>query len=243
MGTSPADVLRSVHALRRSLDPRYDVQIKVTNDLGEVRIITCRYESGFENAVDDEHRGPLLQKIPLKFMAFDPLWYDDEDLSFDVGMELPTQEFFSSEGVSWFSVPGGMTAGWRIETLGLMDAGESVTLYNPGDVDAYPVWTVTGPGGGLQLRNLTTGDSFRLNYTLDAGEVVTIDTNRGSRTIMSDNGTNLRPWLDAVERSLWTLQPGNNEIVVDINLQQFESLFTLGATEIAMAATPAYWGI
>ena len=243
MGSSSADVLRSIHALRRSLDPRADVQIKVTNDLGETRILTCRYESGFENAVDDEHRGPNMIKIPLKFMAFDPLWYGDDNVVFDMSMELPTQKFFSSEGVAWFTEPGGMVGGWRIENFGLTDRGQTLDIYNPGDVDAYPIWAVKGPGSQPSFQNITTGNSLRIDYSLDDGEVMTIDTREGHRTISSSNGTNLRPYLDDAWRSLWTLAPGNNEIIIDLALPINQSLFSLGATEITMTATPAYWGI
>ena len=72
---------------------------------------------------------------------------------------------------------------WRL-------GGESALGYrdiinNKGDTTAYPVWTITGPGKVPVIRNITTGESFSINYDLIAGEAVVIDANMNAHTCAS----------------------------------------------------------
>lgn len=84
------------------------------------------------------------------------------------------------------------------------------TVRNTGNGDAYPIWTITGPGVPT-LSNVTTQREFSLGVTLSAGEVVTVDT-RPTRQSAID-GTGADRWGDLVKtspRDLWTLIPGTN---------------------------------
>ena len=86
---------------------------------------------------------------------------------------------------------------------------------NSGNGDAYPIWTVRGPGTPT-LSNLTTGRSFSLT-TLEAGEEITVDTRPARQSAVDADGADR--WTDLVKtspRDLWTLVPGRNELNLEI---------------------------
>jgi hypothetical protein len=106
----------------------------------------------------------------------------------------------------------------------------TTTVVNDGDADAWPVWTLTGPGTPT-LTNTTTGLSFGLDVALSAGEVVTVDTRPTMQSAV--DGLDANRWADltrANPRSLWQLVPGTNLL----NLQMTGST---SATVISMSYT------
>jgi hypothetical protein len=81
---------------------------------------------------------------------------------------------------------------------------------NPGEVDAWPVWTITGPATVITATNVSTGQSFVLTKTLAAGELVTITTQRP--TVRGPLGENLVNALNWPSCYLWPLIPGTNQV-------------------------------
>lgn len=84
------------------------------------------------------------------------------------------------------------------------------TVTNTGNGDAYPIWTITGPGVPT-LTNGTTGREFSLDVTLGSGEVITVDTRPAQQSAVDQDGDDR--WGDLVKtspRDLWTLVPGAN---------------------------------
>lgn len=134
----------------------------------------------------------------LLFRAFDPFWYDTTTV---------TSPFTTGTTASFFPI-----FPWRLASS---EVFADATVVNDGDVDAWPVWTITGPGSGLVLRNLTTGKVLSLNRTLLAGEIVTIDTTPGVKTVTLNDGTNLFGLL--TDRQLWPLARGTNSIRVELS--------------------------
>jgi hypothetical protein len=90
------------------------------------------------------------------------------------------------------------------------------TVRNTGNGPAYPIWTITGPGIPT-LSNATTGREFSLDVTLEAGEVITVDTRPTRQSAVDQDGTDR--WGDLVRsspRDLWTLVPGDNVLVLEL---------------------------
>lgn len=87
--------------------------------------------------------------------------------------------------------------------------GETV-IDNPGDVVAWPTWTIVGPASQIEATNSTTGDAFTLTTAIDTGEVVTITTERP--TVRDNAGANIVSALNWPSAVLWGLLPGSNEI-------------------------------
>ena len=98
--------------------------------------------------------------------------------------------------------------------------GDTV-LTNPGDVEAWPTWTVTGPATLVTVTNVDTGEAFSVdpNATgithgnLVAGETVVVNTDPPSVRFGTDNWAGALNWPAA---QLWGLPPGDS--AVDFNL-------------------------
>jgi hypothetical protein len=86
------------------------------------------------------------------------------------------------------------------------------TITNSGDADAWPAWTISGPGTPT-LANLTTGRSFAFATALTTGQQRIVTTQPGLQSAIDGSGTDW--WADLVKsspRDLWQLVPGVNEL-------------------------------
>jgi phage-related protein len=190
----------AVRRLVAVMDPiRGEGKIRVTGPGGDQRELNCRYRAGLELA---ERLGmtsaPLMQRAPLVFWAADPYWYpvSDEVAEYTIGAAT----------TSWFPFPP--------LRLGTSELFTDATVVNVGDVEAWPVWQITGPGSAIVLRNATTGALLELSTTL-VGETVTIDTRPGAKSVLLSDGTNLFGSLSD-SSSLWNFARGANQIRVEM---------------------------
>lgn len=195
----------ALRTLQRSMmytaDPtRGEGIIRVTSPLGDVREIGCRYITGFETEEEPGVSGPTMQQSDVTFRAFDPYWRDQSDVSqtFTIGTPPSFFPFF----------PLRLTSS---------EIAVDDTVTNDGDVPAWPVWTITGPGNIISLQNLTTGRSMVLQTaSLGIGESITVDTRPSKlyptgKTILKQDGTSL--FSDQSSTSaLWALAVGANAI-------------------------------
>lgn len=108
---------------------------------------------------------------------------------------------------------------------------EASTVFNPGNVEAWPVWTLTGPADELIATNVTTGKTFELVYELLAGETITIVTRPD--VITGPGGINLINALEWPDSDLWRLEPGTNEV-------EFQVLGSAAGTRIDIEFYPRY---
>lgn len=194
------DILRGI---MRTFDPtRGDGILRVLTPDAVERDLNCRYQGGFEIIEAPPQRGispeQSAQQGLLVFRAFDPYWYDT----------IPFTATYTAGVVtgSFFPIPNPITGSFI--TLVSSTVFTTVTIDLDADVDSWPVWTITGPGTDIALRNLTTGEFISLSagggLTLGAGEVATIDTRRGVKTMTLADGTNLFPYLTNAS-TLWPL--------------------------------------
>lgn len=105
------------------------------------------------------------------------------------------------------------------------------TVTNSGSTDAYPIFTLTGPGLLYQLVNETTGKRIYFNnFTLLADEVVTLTISPQGATFESSfRGNVADAILEGSDETEFVLKPGSNTL----------SLFISDAT----AAAKALWDI
>lgn len=206
-GATLTEVRAALRGVMRTFDPtRGDGTLRVTTPDGVERELTCRYQGGFEIVEGPPARGisptQAAQTGILVFRGFDPYWYDT----------TPFTATYSTgeQSGSFFPIPNATTGSFV--TLVASEVVATVTIDLDTDLDAWswPVWTITGPGSGLVLRNLTTGQvlDFTNNggMSLSAGEVATLDLRPGVKTLTKDDGTNLYPYLTNASE-LWALGP------------------------------------
>lgn len=183
------------------MDPtRGEGKLRVTSPVGDQREITCLYAAGLEGDEKDEVSGPGFQAFPVAYTAYDPYWYDIS----------PTGKTFSVVAVANFFpiFPLHLTASQLV-------VDDTVT--NNGDVETWPVWTITGPGTDINLLNLTTGQTLDFTATLGTGESITVDTNPNIKSVTLGDGSNVYSLVDWTVSSLWPLARGVNAVRLEMS--------------------------
>lgn len=184
------------------LDPvRGDGALRVTAPGGDQREIICRYSDGLERLVEDDVSDLYGHaRAVLHFVTEQPYWQDASDTVQSWTLLSSLATFFP-----FFPL-----------RLSGSEVFADATVTNDGNVEAWPVWTIGGPGSSPILRNLTTGDMLSLPVTLLAGESVTIDTRPGAKTVTKQDGTSLFGSL-ASPPALWPLAQGSNSIRIEMS--------------------------
>jgi phage-related protein len=209
-----------VRSLIASMDPtRGDGRIRVTGPGGDQREIVCRYQGGLElSETLGDTSGPLLQRAPAMFRAHDPYWAD-------VSPTVTEWELGQAPG-SFFPIFPIRLSSSEVFALD--------TVTNAGDVDAWPVWTITGPGSGIRMANLTTGKAWGFTVDLGTGESLTIDTRPGVKTVIHSSGANWWQYLSSTSR-LWSLRRGVNSLRIEMGSATAESHVALSRTHKYLA--------
>lgn len=176
------------------------------------RSIDCFYESGFEGQAGE---GRLFSKDAITLYCPDGYWSDQTVQSVTLSY-VPGVDFQNP----FPTVSAGLSLG-------------ASTLHNPGDVDAWPFWTINGPMTALTATNVTTGQEFTLTYALNAGEQITVTTLQP--TVRGPSGQNLTYALDWPNAYLWPLIPGDNNVIMNVSGGQ-------SGTSLTLAFRPRYEG-
>lgn len=186
--------------------------LRVARQDGSAREIQAIYEDGFGG---ESGEGWLFANPVLTLMALDGYWRAATDT---------VAPFTYGSGTS-FLAPYPQTSSSQV--LG------STTITNNGDVEAWPIWTVTGPMTALAGINTTTGQSFELTYTLTAGQVLTIDT--ANPAVTGPAGQNLIGSLNWPTAYLWPLISGVNAVQLNVSGAS-------AGTAVSLAYRPRYDG-
>lgn len=192
-----ADVYALLVNLVNAMNPKRGAgTLRVTNAAGQQRDLVCYYASGLE--LPEKFGSTVtkrIHKVDLTFMAFDPFWTSTSTTS---------MSFVSTPAVAFFPFfPLRLTASQIIVSQFVM---------NPGSVESWPVWKIYGPGSGIHLTNLDTGETtdFSSNggLSLIAGDYMIIDTRPGVKTIIrGSTGENLWPYMSP-SSTLWPIPAG-----------------------------------
>ncbi|MGI5530150.1 phage distal tail protein [Streptomyces syringium] len=118
--------------------------------------------------------------------------------------------YFTASDVSTQTVGGERGAAPLLSSLTSLPLAASqaigdIQLDNVGDVPAYPVWTVYGPGRDLSVTSPDGKETLRWQGTLGASETLIVDTRAG--TVKDGKGTNRYADLAPAPR-FWTVPPG-----------------------------------
>jgi Phage tail protein len=168
--------------------------LRVARPDGSAREIEAFYEEGFGG---ESGQGWVAAAPVLTLMCPDGFWRDAADT---------VAPFVYGAGTSFFAPYPQVSSS---QVLG------STTVNNPGDVTAWPAWTVTGPMVALTAINDTTGQAFELTYTLSAGQQITIST--AEATVTGPAGENLIGSLNWPAAYLWPLVTGANTVQFNLS--------------------------
>jgi phage-related protein len=199
IGNNITDIRIKLRTMAQALNPKRGVgKLRVVTKDGLDRFINCIYEGGMEANVDVGGDG-WTQKVAYAFRAFDPYWYNANPV-------VRPPDGLTTETATFFPSPP-----FR---LGPSTIFTSFTQTNSGDVEAWPIWTISGPGDNIRLVNETTGGEFSFgDYILPDNGLIKVDTRPSKKTVTDGNGNNLWPYL---EGSLWELLDGENVISIEM---------------------------
>lgn len=189
--------------LRRGPDgARTPGTLEVARPDGSVRTISVYYQQGYDGR-GQTATGITWDSAVLTLWCEDPYWVDAE----------PVVVHRESGVAADFQVPYPTVSSSQI--LG------ATTVTNPGDVDVWPVWTITGPASLITFTRTDTGEAFTLNPTavghgnLLAGEKVTVRTDPVQvRYQDGSNWIGALNWPDAV---LWSLPPDPTDVTFQLD--------------------------
>lgn len=188
--------------------------LKFVEGDGVARYLYCYYKGGMEGSEETDQAGFTWKKFGIQFTAYDPYFYSD-----DIGAATWTfgagEAFFSDTAAF---IPLRINAGLVL--------GSEITIDNPGDVEAWPVWTLTGPIKSFTFTSppseeFPQGQSFGIPTASDGsdilptGRTLTIDTRPGYKSLKDDQGKNYWPLL-AAQPELWPIPDGTSTCSVDI---------------------------
>jgi hypothetical protein len=176
--------------------------LEVARPDGTARRIAVYYNSGWDG-LGDTATGITWDSAVLTLWCEDPYWVDVVPQT--VHRETGTQEDYL---VPYPTVSSSQVLG-------------ATTVMNPGDVDVWPVWTITGPASAITFTREDTGEAFTLDMAetvhgaLLAGETVTVSTD--PPRVRSGTDENLMTGLNWPEAVLWSLPPGDTPVTFQLD--------------------------
>ncbi|MEU2513784.1 phage tail domain-containing protein [Streptomyces syringium] len=186
------------------------------------RYLNCYYKGGVEGDEGEDSAGFRWARYGIQLTAHDPFYYSDS-------MQVAKWTFGQGEA---FLSTGGSFFPLRLEQ-GLVSSPE-LTVHNPGSVEAWPVWELTGP---VRSFTFSLGEkSFSIPSAsaeaVPAGRTLTVDTRPGYKTLVDDRGLNYWPRL-APNPQLWALPPGSSRVSVEMTPGS-------GAASLRLSFRPRY---
>jgi len=178
-GASSTDWLAVRRAWDRSLSPDVEGVLDVLV-AGQRRTLPCRWtrtEVGWD-------RDPLLagKAVLGEYLEASGAYWQGEAILREWQADAVGADFFLADGGVFWVTPS--------NTLG------TAWLDNPGDVPAWPVWTITGP---CDTASVGIGSAqIEVPFALGAGEWLRIDTRPDSQTATDDTGADRVGDLGAV---------------------------------------------
>lgn len=224
--TTPARLQNYIRTLRYAMDPtRGEGRLRVTPPDGNPRELFCRYAGQWTGDLSPDRYGVVWQETLVTLQANDPYFYATAPTiqDFSIGAALLT---FLTTDVGDPFLPLSLTAS---TVLG------DVSVTNPGDIIAWPVWTVTGPGSNIILTNLTTNKTLEVDTTLSAGEQLVIDTRPGRKTVTGPGSVNLFGSMNATS-VIWSLPVGASTVRVAVTSATTDTL-------VRLSFVPGYLGL
>lgn len=163
-----------------ALDDEGFVTITVTSPDGESRSLLAKF-TGDSDPTDDFD--PLLmgwKQYDLEFTAGEPYWRGDK-ITLPISVQAP---------VPWLVPPGPPLY------INPPNTTTGATLDNPGDVESFVVYTITGPYTGFTAG---IGDSLTKTTTAaGAGAITTVDTRPNRRIVTDAAGNRINDQMDRI---------------------------------------------
>lgn len=186
---------------------RGDGMIRIDTPAGDQRDLVCRCVEGLE--LDENREGdrfPGAIRTVLVFEADRPFWAPPYYAPLLFPLNASAGAFFPV-----FPIRLGAS---QIYAQSPVDIGT--------DVEAYGLWTITGPGSQIIVENITTGRRWKWTGTLDAGETLIVDTrpreySADPKSVRDGTGAWRFGELAGGQRDLWPFTRGVNYLRIEMS--------------------------
>lgn len=184
----------------------------VTQTTGETRSLRLRFVDDGQHSVQVDPGLIGWERYGITLVAEDPYW-EGEPISRTWETATP-DEFFGTGAPSFFISSG--------NTL------DNAKITNPGDVEAWPVWTLNGPITAAEVG--VGGESIEVPFAVADGSSLTIDTDPRAQTAITSAGVDRTEDLGEVG---FTAIPAGASIPL--------ALAVTGAGSVSVSVTPRYY--
>lgn len=216
--------------LRRRLNHVLNPQIgaTLTYIYGDFkRVIDCRVDNAPVYS-----RKAIFQDYTVQFVCHNPFWREEAESKTDIASWIGGFEFPEPLGLE---IP--MEEGWEI---GYREPSLIVNVYNGGDVksgvriDFRALGTVVNPS----LLNIDTQEFIKVNYTLEAGDVLSVSTYYGQKEVFLKTGGQT---IDAFRY----LDPDSSYIQLEVgdNLFRYDAGSNVEGLEVSIYHNNQYLGV
>lgn len=177
------------------------------------RVFTeVHYSGGADPQYGSDTDGEMWGRWAISLLAGSPYWTS----------EVPVQYNIAAANVGKGLIRTGNGGLSRLQLSSSQTIGV-ITVENPGDVSAFPVWTIRGPGDSF-TATLPNGDRFKYKVPILSTDVITINTQ--DKTVTNAAGTNLYGNLDVAPK-LFAVPSGNSTINVQMDGTTAASLISM----------------
>ncbi|MFI6347250.1 phage tail protein [Streptomyces sp. NPDC050560] len=176
--------------------------LEVARPDGGVRRIAVYYSQGWEGR-GQVATGITWDSAVVTLWCEDPYWAD----------AVPVRVHREAGVLADYLVP--------YPTVSSSQVLGDTTVSNPGDVDVWPEWRITGPAEVITFTREDTGEAFVLDTTatdhgaLLAGETATVSTDPPS--VRGPGGENWVGGLNWPDATLWSLPPGDTPVTFQLD--------------------------
>ncbi|WP_269939008.1 hypothetical protein [Arthrobacter sp. HY1533] len=215
--TSSAEWIAHDRAFFRTMDTEQPGIWTVRQPNGEARNLRIRYVDDGNKDFDVDPSKYGIETYGLNFIANQPYWE---------GAPV-RRRFVAASPAPFFSGP--------IVTISSGKSLATATVSNPGEVNAFPVWTILGPTTSATVG--IGGMSIEVPFTIADGEAAVIDTHPTAQTcLLGDWDDTTRTLSGVVDRSGdLGAADFNMPIPPGLNLQLALSMTGTGAVDIEIS--------
>jgi len=168
-------------------------------------LVRCTYVDGHLGDDNDDNQFVVWANMMLSFEAHDPYFYGFTESDYITVTNAVLDES---------AIPKLLDDNFLDNMLGPGRFGESWEIFNFGADTAWGVWTIQGPAdSGLSVGRVG-GSKFIINKRIYDGEIVTVDTTPGVKTVTSSIEGDIFSKLSNTSL-LWGFPKGKSKVKLD----------------------------
>lgn len=195
LGANRDDVESKLRRLSRALNDRYGTPKLIAQySDGTSYSIEVHYTGGAETVFGGD-ASETFCRWGITLTAPDPFWVSTQAVNFSLGYSEEVRGLLPN--LEQLKVSPSQVVG-------------SYVIENPGDVEAYPVWTLEGASTGASF--LLNGVGFTYTETLTAGKII---VNTRAATVVDAAGANKYAYLGAAPK-LFAIPPGTSTVSLTV---------------------------